>query len=67
MHINTKWASGPGMLCNIGYPFETNLKIKSHKIAFANNICFTRPIVIDFAHSTADADTVVVNEKFQDD
>ena len=36
------------VLCNIGYPSETYLKPKSHKISFAHNILISNLIVLKF-------------------
>ena len=38
----------PGALCNIGYPSETHLTPKSHKISCAHNACLHWPIVLKF-------------------
>ena len=50
----------PGALCNIGYPSEIHLKLKSHEISLAHYSCFSWPITLigqlsvwNFAQSTA--------------
>ena len=50
------------MLCNIGYPSETHLKLTSHKISFVHNICLSCPIVFCTEHGT---DTAMLRAKFQ--
>ena len=37
-----------GVLCNIGYPSETHLKLKSREISFVNNIRVYNSIVLKF-------------------
>ena len=39
-----------GVLCNIGYPSETHLKLKSREISFVNNIRVYNSIVLIFLH-----------------
>ena len=43
------YAYSSGALCNMGYPPETHLKLKSREISLAHNSRFSYPIV---AHST---------------
>ena len=56
----------PLALCNIEYPSETHLKLKSHVIVFDHNIRFSCPTVLKFCteHSS---DTAVLCAKFQND
>ena len=37
-----------GVLCNIGYPPETHLELKSRKISFVHNILLNNPIILIF-------------------
>ena len=65
-----KWRNGalipptPGVLCNIGYPSEPHLKLKSHEISFVHNICCDCPIGLKFCTEHG-SDTVVLCTKFQ--
>ena len=42
-----------GALCNIGYPSDTQLKLKSGEISFVHNIRFNCTVVLNFAPSRA--------------
>ena len=54
----------PGVLCNIGYPSETHLKLKSCEISFVHNICFNGPIGLKFCTEHG-SDTAMPCAKFQ--
>ena len=56
------WFSTPGLLCNIGYPSETHLKLKSHEISFVHNIRFSCTVVLKFC--TEHSITVVLSAQF---
>ena len=49
-----------GRVCNIGYPSETHLKLKSCKILFVHNIHFNNPIILQFC-------TILLSAKLQND
>ena len=55
-----------GALCNIRYPSQIHLKLKSCEISFAHNSCFSWPIALKFctAHGSI---TAVLRAKFQTD
>ena len=38
----------PGTFCNIRYPSEAHLKLKSREFPFAHNLFFSYPIVLQF-------------------
>ena len=48
------------VLCNIGYPSETHLKLKSREISFAHSLFIRYPIALEFC-------TAVLCAKFQND
>ena len=54
----------PGVACNIGYPSETYLKLKSHEISFAHNLFISNPIVLKFCTEHG-SDTAMLSAKFQ--
>ena len=56
----------PGVLCNIGYPSETYLKLKCREILFDHNIRFNCPIGLKFCTEHG-SDTAVLCAKFQSD
>ena len=56
----------PWGCCNIGYPSETHLKLKSCEIFFAHNICFIYPIILKFCTEHGSI-TAVLCAKFQND
>ena len=47
-HCAVRQMMEAGMLCNIGYAFETHLKLKSPEISFVHNICLSCPIVLKY-------------------
>ena len=53
-----------GVLCNIGYPSETHLKLKSREYSFVHNICLGYPIILKF-YTEHGSDTAVLCAKFQ--
>ena len=55
-----------GVLCHIGYPFETHLKLKSRAISFVHNIRFNCPIGLKFCTEHG-GDTAVPCAKIQSD
>ena len=70
-NVFMKWASVrpatyAGVLCNIGYPSETHLKLKSRDISFVHNIRFHCPIGLKFCTEHG-SDTAVLCAKFQND
>ena len=54
------------VLCNIGYPSETHLKLKSRENSFVHNIRFNCPIGLKFC-TDHDSAIVVLCIKFQSD
>ena len=58
--------SQPGLLCNIGNPVETHLKLKSRVISSVCNIRFNDTIVLTF-YTEHDSITAVLCAKFQND
>ena len=56
----------PGALCNIGYPSETHLKLKSCEISFVYNSYLSWPIVLRFFTEHGSI-TAVLCAKFQID
>ena len=54
------------VLCNIGYPSESPLKLKSREILFVHNIRFNNPIVLKFCTEHGSI-TSVFCSKFQND
>ena len=59
-------ASCSGALCNIRYPSEIHLKLKSRKISFAHNSCFSWPIAFKFC-TVHGSITTVLCATFQTD
>ena len=57
--VTRTWA-----LCNIGYPSETHLKLKSHKNSFVHNIRFSCRIVLKI-YTTHNCDTTVLHTKLR--
>ena len=55
-----------GALCNIGYPSEIHLKLKSRETLFAHNSCFIWPIALKFC-SQHGSITAVLYAGFQTD
>ena len=56
----------PGVLCYIGYPSETHLKLKSCEISFVHNIHLNCPMGLKFCTEHG-SDTAVLCAKFQTD
>ena len=50
-------------LCNIGYPSEIHLKLKSRENPFTHNICRISPIILKFCIEHG-SDTAVLCAKF---
>ena len=65
-HTYTSAASRPAALCNIGYPSETYIKLKSRENSFFRDIRFICQIVwtIWTEHG---GDIAVLSAKFQND
>ena len=55
-----------GAMCNMRYPSETHLKLKSRKISFVHNIRFSCPFVLKFCREYGSI-TAVLCTKFQND
>ena len=55
-----------GACCNLGYPSETNLKLKSRDFSFVQNIQFSCQIILKFC-SEHGSETDVLCAKFQND
>ena len=53
-------------LCNMVYPSETYLKLKSREVSFAHNVFRNCPVILKFCTSH-DSDTAVRCSKFQND
>ena len=56
----------PGALCNIGYPSEIYLKLKSREISVAHISCFSWPIILKFCTEHGSI-TAVICAKLQAD
>ena len=56
----------PRVLCNIEYPTETPLKLKSPKISCTHKISFIYPFVLKFC-TEHDSDTALLCTEFQND
>ena len=54
----------PGGCCNIGYPYETHLKLKSREISFAQGIHSNCQIVLKI-YTAHDNDTLVLCAKYE--
>ena len=54
------------VLCNIGYPSETHLELKSHEISLVHNIRFNYLIDLKFCTEHG-SDTAVLCAKLQSD
>ena len=65
-YIYAEYFATTGVLCKIGFPSETHLKLKSHKIAFAHNIRFNNAIVLKCCSEHRNVTTVLC-AKFQND
>ena len=55
-----------GALCNIGYPSEIHLKLKSREILYAHNSCLSWPIILKFCTEHGSI-TAVLCANFQTD
>ena len=62
----TVYKVGPGVLCNIGYPSETHLKLKSSEILLVHNIRFSGSIHFKFCTEHGSI-TAMLCAKFQND
>ena len=56
----------PTRLCNIGYPSETHLKLKSAEILYVHNLLINHSIVLKFCPEHG-SDTAMLCAKFQND
>ena len=64
-HHRHRISGDPGVLCNIRYSSETDLKLKTCEISFLHDICFSCPNILQFC-TEHDSDTTVLCAKFQD-
>ena len=56
----------PGVLCNLGYPSATHLKLKSRAISFVNTFFISHPIILQVFKEHG-CITAVLCTKFQND
>ena len=53
-------------LCNLGWPYETYPKLKSHEISFPHNVLISYPIIPKYCTGHG-SNTVVFDVKFEND